>query len=160
MLDALNELRQHYAQRIRALRLAIAKSGQPSRSADVRGLAGQIGGESRRYRQALIVALTDWAVRHSPDAEATKHRVQGWQKHTFGQAVSNGTAVRWCDPARDPGDRGVLEVPAPISAACSVLFLAYWSTPDQDLAGPRTAAQLADLVALAVAGQAPEASAA
>ena len=159
MLDALNELRHSYAQRIGSLRRAmIGFSMLPRNAPELRALLGQVGGEARRYRQDLAVYLTDWAINHSPEAEATKFRVQAWQKHTFGHAVSNGTAVRWCDPARDPGDRGVLDVPAVITAAAGRVYQAYWPTPDKPLDDDPD--QLAVLVANAVLGKAVEASAA
>ena len=153
MLDALNDLRHSYAQRIRALR-----TGQVAFDSDTSSVAGQIGGEARRYRQDLVIALTTWAIEHSPQAEATKFRVQAWQKRAFGHAVSNDAAVRWCDPARDPGDRGALDVPAVITAAAAQVYKAYWPTPGKPLAGNLDA--LAAQVANAILGKPAEASAA
>lgn len=159
MLDALTELRHSYAQRIRPLRVALlGLSMLPSNAPEVCALLGQIGGEARRYRQDLAIALTTWAIDHSPQAEATKFRVQAWQKSTFGHAVSNSVAVRWCDPERDPGDRGALDVPAVISAAAGAVYRTYWPTPDKALDGDPE--QLAAQVGNAVLGKPVEASAA
>lgn len=155
MLDALNEIRQLYAPRVKALRQTVV--GPPLIRLVIYencSTAGQIGGVIRQYRQALMVHLTDWALAQTPDAQPTKYRVQAWQKMTFGRAVSNSVAVRWCDPTRECGERGALEVSPAIRLACQYAFTVYRGAPDRPLP-PMEVELLAATVAGALEAQSP-----
>lgn len=129
MLDALNDVRRQYGERVRKLRRQIVPSFGLARENGA--VAGQIGGEIRLYRQALIVLLTDWALQQTVGVEPTKYRVQAWQKFTFGRAVSNNVAVRWCDPSRDSGERGSLAIDPTLATASAQIFAVYRSAPDR-----------------------------
>ena len=67
-----------------------------------RSIAAKILGVHRRYKQSLMIEITQWALvtDHSP---ASKHKIEQWQEVTFGRSISNNKLADWCKDSRSPG---------------------------------------------------------
>ena len=86
-----------------------------------RSIAAKILGVHRRYKQFLIVEITQWALvtDHSP---ASKYKIEQWQEATFGRSISNNKLASWCDDSRSPGERAEFNIGEETTAMAKELF--------------------------------------
>ena len=86
-----------------------------------RSIAAKILGDHRRYKQVLIVEITQWALEtdHSP---ASKYKIEQWQESTFGRSISNNKLADWCKDSRSPGERSEFDISEETTTMAKELF--------------------------------------
>jgi hypothetical protein len=89
-----------------------------------RSLAARILGVHRRYKQALIIEITAWALQ-TDGSPASKHKIEKWQQSTFGHSISNDALAVWCKSDRGCGDRIELDISDETTATAKELWALY-----------------------------------
>ena len=89
-----------------------------------RSIAAKILGVHRRYKQFLIVEITQWSLEtdHSP---ASKYKIEQWQESTFGRSISNNKLADWCENSRRPGERSEFDISDETTSRAKELFSVF-----------------------------------
>lgn len=97
-----------------------------------RSLAARILGVHRRYKQALLVEVTAWAL-ETDNSPASKHKVEKWQETHFGHSISNNKLTAWTDKSRGCGDRAQLEISDETTGKAQELYRLFEAALKGDL---------------------------
>lgn len=90
-----------------------------------RSLAGKILGIHRRYKCQVIIQITRWAI-YADNSQASKYRIEQWQKANFGRSVSNDLlAANWCKSNRGCGERVELGISDETTAMAQELYAIF-----------------------------------
>ena len=97
-----------------------------------RSIAAKILGVHRRYKQSLMIEITQWALvtDHSP---ASKHKIEQWQEVTFGRSISNNKLADWCKDSRSPGERAEFDISEETTTRARELFSVFADAVKADI---------------------------
>jgi len=120
---AANPLRNNYCAMELAAREAVRKAADSGDETALRQAMGEASGLRRRWRQALVLHLTQCVFLN---ASTSRFKIRDWQRRTFGQSLSSGLLKAYAKTDRSGGGRsGFAEPSAEDAAKAKELFGKY-----------------------------------